>query len=66
MTSISARPYRGARPFTQAYPGKGKLLKGAKNIPGVLQSYVTYDTLRQHVNFANGPILTIRPGKALQ
>src|SRR5207253_4249840 len=49
-TSISARPYRGARPFPQAYPGKGRLLKGAKNIPGVLQSYVTYDTLRQHVN----------------
>ena len=47
---ISARPYRGARPFPQAYPGKGRLLKAAKNIPGVLQSYVTYDTLRQHMN----------------
>src|SRR6266446_3717867 len=50
MTSISARPYRGARPFPQAYPGKGRLLKGAKNIPRVLQSYATYDTLRQHMN----------------
>src|SRR5258708_12721991 len=50
MTSISARPYRGARPFPQAYPGKGRRLKAAKNIPGVLQSYVTYDTLRRHVN----------------
>jgi len=45
----------GARPFPQAYPGKGKLLKGAKNNPGVLQSYVTYDTLRKHVNFAGDP-----------
>jgi hypothetical protein len=65
MASISARPYR-ARPFPQAYPGTGKLLKGAKNNPGVLQSYVTYDTLRKAREFANGPILTICPGKALQ
>jgi hypothetical protein len=45
-----SKPYRGARPFPQAYPGKGTRLKGAKNIPGVLQSYVTYDTLRRHMN----------------
>jgi CRP/FNR family transcriptional regulator, cyclic AMP receptor protein len=43
------------RPSPQAYPGKGKLLKGAKNNPTVLQNYVTYDTLRKHVNFADDP-----------
>jgi hypothetical protein len=32
--------------FPQAYPGKGKPLKAAKNNPGVLQRYVTYDTLQ--------------------
>jgi hypothetical protein len=37
-------PRRG--PFPQAYPGKGKPLKAAKNNPGVLQRYVTYDTLQ--------------------
>jgi len=45
-----AASYRGARPFSQAYPGKGRRPKAAKNIPGVLQSYVTYDTLRRHMN----------------
>ena len=30
-----------------AYPGKGDQLKEGKNNPRVLQSYVTYDTLRQ-------------------
>jgi hypothetical protein len=32
-------------PFLQVYPGKGKRLKAAKNNPGVLRWYVTYDTL---------------------
>src|SRR4051812_33846095 len=42
----SRRPnHRRVRPTTRAYPGKGMGLKGAKNNPGVLQSYVTYDTL---------------------
>ena len=44
-----------AQPVRRAYPGKGMRLKEAKNIPGVLQSYVTYDTLRWRGNLANGP-----------
>jgi hypothetical protein len=56
----------GARPFLKAYPGTGRLPKAAKNNPGVLQSYVTYDTLRKRLNFADDPISTIRTGKALQ
>jgi CRP-like cAMP-binding protein len=39
-----ARPV--AWPFPQVYPGNGKWLKAAQNNPAVLQSYVTYDTLR--------------------
>jgi CRP/FNR family cyclic AMP-dependent transcriptional regulator len=35
-----------AGPLLQAYPGNGEPLKAAKNNPGVLQRYVTYDTLR--------------------
>ena len=34
-----------AQPVRRAYPGKRVGPKEAKNIPGVLQSYVTYDTL---------------------
>ena len=34
-----------AQPVRRAYPGKGVGPKEAKNIPGVLQCYVTYDTL---------------------
>jgi len=45
--------------FLKLIPEKWKLLKGAKNNPGVLQSYVTYDTLQKHVNFADDPTLTI-------
>ena len=41
---ISAADPR-AQPLRRAYPGKGIRLKEAKNNPGVLQSYVTYDTL---------------------
>ena len=34
-----------AQPVRRAYPGKRVRPKEAKNIPGVLQCYVTYDTL---------------------
>ena len=34
-----------AQPLRRAYPGNGMRLTEAKNIPGVLRSYVTYDTL---------------------
>lgn len=34
-----------AQPIRRAYPGNRVGPKEAKNIPGVLQSYVTYDTL---------------------
>jgi hypothetical protein len=58
MTTFQTAPHdidfsqaiSGRAAFAQAYPGKGRRLKGAKNIPGVLQSYVTYDTLRRHMN----------------
>jgi hypothetical protein len=55
----------GRATFLEAYPGKEKPLKGAKNKPRVLQSYVTYDTLRS-TPIAQGPIFTIRLWKALQ
>jgi hypothetical protein len=35
----------GERGLSQLYPGNRKSLKGSKNNPGVLQRYVTYDTL---------------------
>ena len=43
-----------AQPVRRAYPGKRVGPKEAKNIPGVLQSYVTYDTLVGVGILANG------------
>jgi hypothetical protein len=45
------RRHRGARAcFFLSLSRKRKPLKAAKNSPGVLQSYVTYDTLQGATN----------------
>ena len=52
--SNSAAPAGACGSTARAYPGKGMRLKEAKNNPGVLQSYVTYDTLPGGGYFASG------------
>jgi hypothetical protein len=46
QTGYQRRPAVTGGDFLQVYPGKGKRPKAAKNKPEVLQSYVTYDTVR--------------------
>jgi len=56
IASYQAAPIARRARFFLSLSRKRKALKAAKNSPGVLQSYVTYDTLQRDTDLKTTPV----------